>query len=432
MADDAQRSMSNQTEVPTQGPPPGPTEGNRWRTFAAPFAALLAMLPHVGILLGTRELFHDDHFRFTVPLARMVAESLRSGHLPLWNPWVLTGTPLVAERGGMVAHPGLWLALLFEPSHAVGILMVIFLAILAFGTTSLLLALRVRVAIAVAVGGVAAMSGPALSYTSNAPYLATLAFFPLALLAALRLARGQGGVRLGAFALGMAILGGDLPGALLLSILAFLVYLVEGGRLQGWRSLVLVLGVALLLGAGTWYPVTWALPFSERGAGIAASEAGRWSFHPIEFLGFLWPHPMGLPLPDFSFWPFLWQKGERLFLHSVWIGALLFGAAAWSLGRGGDRHARAWVFAATFLLLVAMGAHSPAWRAPSSSWRSACSCWPPASGRDCGPCCGRCSPSCAIPRNWPPPPRSCSSSRAACRFPGCAGIPGVCGVWPWG
>jgi hypothetical protein len=333
-----------------------------WHRHGPKIAALAALIPHLRVLSGHREFFHDDHSRFTVPLAKLVTEALGSGHLPLWNPWILTGTPLVGERGGMIAHPGLWLAFVLEPSHAVSVLIVLFLAVLAYGTTAFLLECGAATTFAVIAGVAASLMGPALSYTGNAPYLATLAFYPLALYAALGLARRGRGVLLGGFALGLAILGGDLPGAALLALVSFAMYWAAGGRAAGLVRLVRVLALALLIGAGAWYPVLWALPISERAAGIAAEEAGRWSFHPLEWLGLVWPHPLGLPLPEFSFWPFRWLKTERLFLHSVWIGALATVAAGWSFRRG-DRLARLLTGTALALLVLAMGKYSPAWSA---------------------------------------------------------------------
>ena len=331
----------------------------RWAPL---WAGLRAMAPSLGVLLGRTEFYYDDHFRFSAPIAGLVAEAARAHHLPLWNPWVLNGTPLVAERGSMIAHPGMLLALVMVPSHAVGTLMVLFLGVLAAGSTALLRALSVRTVLAIGAGAAIGLSGPALSYTSAAPFLATLACWPLVLLSALRLADGKGSVLAGGLALGMALLGGDLPGALLAAVVALFVFRARGGRLRAeWLRLSAALGVALIVGAGSWFPVLWAFPLSERGAGIAASEAGRWSFHPAEILGFIWPHPLGLPLPRFTYWPFRWLGHERLFLHSVWVGSLVSVAALVALRRGGERVARTFTIVALVLLVAATGKWTPLW-----------------------------------------------------------------------
>ena len=340
-----------------------PVAREAWAIRLLPlWAALAAMAPFFGVLTGRTEFYHDDFFRFTTPIATMFADAVRAGHLPLWNPWVLTGTPLVAERGSMIAHPGMLLALVMAPSHAVGTLMVLLLGVLAAGATALLRALAVRPVLALGVGAALGLCGPAVSYTGNPPFLGTLACWPLVLLAALRLARGKGSVWGGGLALGMALLGGDLPGALLAAVVAGFGFRAGGGSLRKqWPRLAAGGAIALVAGGGGWYPVVWALPLSERGAGIVASQAGRWSFHPGELLGFFWPHPLGLPLPHFTFWPFRWLEDERLFLHSVWVGALVSGASILALRRGGDRVARTFMVIALVLLVVATGTWTGLW-----------------------------------------------------------------------
>ena len=344
------------------GLPPTPRTDSTAKRFAPLWAAILAMAPFSSVLVGRSEFYFDDHFRFSTPIAQMFAESVRAGHLPLWNPWILTGTPLIAERGSMVAHPGMLLALGLSPSHAIGTLLVLLLGGLAAGSTALLQALSVRTVLAIGGGAAIGLSGPALTYTSNAPFLATLAFWPLILLSALRLAEKRPAVLGGGLALGMALLGGDLPGALLAALVGFAVFVVAGGRLRtAWLRLIAVLAIALVVGVGSWLPVVWALPFSERGAGIAAAEAGRWSFHPAEILGFLWPHPLGLPLPRLTLWPLRWIRGERLFLHSIWMGAMVSAASVLGLRRREEPLARAFIIIALILIVMATGAFTPLW-----------------------------------------------------------------------
>ncbi len=324
------------------------------------WAALLAMAPFASVLLGQSEFYVDDHFRFTRPLFALASESLRNGHLPLWNPWVQTGIPLLSERGGMVSHPGMLLALVLSPGHAVGVLMVAMLGILAAGSTALLRALSVRALLAVALGAGLGLSGPAISLTSNPPFLSTLALWPWVVLFALRLARGHSAVLGGGLSLGLALLGGDLPGSLLAALVALAVFFAAGGRMRvAWPRLLGVVALALVVGAGAWCPVLWALPHSERAAGIAAREAGRWSFHPAELLGFVWPHPLGLPLPRFTLWPFAHQHYQRLFLDSIWIGALPAVASLLALRKPGP--ARAFAVTGLVLFVLSTGDSTPLW-----------------------------------------------------------------------
>jgi hypothetical protein len=110
--------------------PPTPRSDSMAKRLAPLWAAMLAMAPFSSVPVGRREFYFDDHFRYATPIARLFAESMRAGHLPLWNPWILTGTPLISNWGSMVAHPGTLLALGLSPSHAIGTLVVLLLGVL--------------------------------------------------------------------------------------------------------------------------------------------------------------------------------------------------------------------------------------------------------------------------------------------------------------
>jgi hypothetical protein len=332
----------------------------RWARLGPLAAAVLAMLPHAAVVFGRAELFYDDHRRFSVPAATLAAEAVCSGTLPALNPYVGLGVPLLADPQTLSLYPGLLLACALPPSHALGLLFVLHLGLLAAGMAALLRDLRVAPALAVGAGAAAALSGPAVSWLTSGPYLITLSFFPWALLAARRLGRGEGtGAPLGV-ALGLAFLGGDVPGALVGGAVAVAVWASAGARSRS--GLVAALALSLLIGAATWAPLAWYVSRSVRAAGLSALEAGRWSFHPAELVGLLFPHPLGLPLPDNTFWPFGWIGQPRLFVHSVYVGALLFAfgvAGAVTLRR--DPFVRVAAVAAVVLVVLASGSTTPLW-----------------------------------------------------------------------
>src|SRR5215207_7657033 len=60
-------------------------------------AALVALVPHVLIVIGRAELFYDDHRRFSVPLGALAAQAVCRGELPAWNPYAGLGAPLMAD-----------------------------------------------------------------------------------------------------------------------------------------------------------------------------------------------------------------------------------------------------------------------------------------------------------------------------------------------
>jgi len=341
-------------------------QGDGGRAWRWPLlAALVAVLPHLPVVLGSAELFHDDHRRFSVPLGALAAEAVCRGELPAWNPYAGLGAPLLADPQTLATYPGLLLACLLPASHALGLLFVLHLAVLAAGLAALLVALGVRPAIAVGVGAAAALCGPAPSWLTSGPYLITLSFFPWVMLAAWRLGQAEAGrippaVMLG-LALGLAVRGGDVPGALCQAAVALVIWASVGRK--GFAALAAAGGLALVIGTAVWMPLLWYLGRSVRAGGLSAAEAGRWSLHPAELLGFFVPHPTGLPLPDNTFWPFGWLKQPRLFVHSYYVSALLAGCAAWAAAAlRRDRLVRGLALPALALLLIATGSTTPLWK----------------------------------------------------------------------
>ena len=336
------------------------------------------MAPHLPVIFGGAELYFDDHRRFSVPLGTLAARAVCAGELPAWNPSLGLGIPLLADPQTLALYPGLLLACWLPASHALGLLFVLHLGILAAGMALLLADLggddgqRVGGPLAAAVGAVVGLCGPAVSWLTSGPYLVTLAFFPWVLLAARRLGRvdagdwravGAAAAGLGA-ALGLAARGGDVPGALCQALVAVVVWRSAGGGAR--RTVVGLAGagaLALIIGAPAWAPLAWYLGRSVRAAGIDPREAGLWSMHPGELVGLLAPNPLGLPLPENTFWPLSWIGRPRLFVHSLYQSALLaaFAVAAviWSWRR--DRAVRALAIAALVLLIVATGATTPLW-----------------------------------------------------------------------
>jgi hypothetical protein len=341
--------------------PDGNRGGWRWPLLAA----ALALAPHLSVMLGRTELFYDDHRRFSVPVAAQAAQAICRGELPAWNPYAGVGAPLLADPQSLALHPGLRLACLLPVSHALGLLFVLHLGLLAAGLTVLLRALGARAGVAVGVGAAAALCGPAPSWLTSGPYLITLSFFPWTILAAWRLGQAEKQqippALLLALALGLALRGGDIPGALCQAAVAVVVWASAGRR--GAAALVGAGALALLIGVAAWLPLFWYLGRSVRAGGLSTAEAGRWSFHPAELVGFFAPHPAGLPLPENTFWPFGWVKQPRLFVHSYYVSALLAGAAVWAaVALRRDRLVRALLGSAAVLLLVATGSTTPLWR----------------------------------------------------------------------
>jgi hypothetical protein len=329
------------------------------------------MLPYAGLALGISDLYYDDHLRFDVPMTGLINQALRSGHLPLWNPYVGVGAPLITDVSALPVYPARILGCALPAGQALGLLLLIQLGVLAAGATVLLRELGALSVLAAGAGAALALAGPAPSWLTSPAYLTSLSFFPWTLLFARRLGRGESMALIGlGVSIGLATLGGDVPGTLFATGAGLLVW---WGACRERRRADIALradlvrlsgagGLALVIGAGSWVPLCWFLQRSARGSGITSMEAGQWSLSPADLLGLFLPNPRGLPLPEFTFWPFRTMSRERLFVHSLYVGATVAGFGLWGFWRERkDAFVRWAAVAAIVLYLLATGAETPLW-----------------------------------------------------------------------
>jgi hypothetical protein len=91
----------------------------------------------------------DDGVLFNVPLRVAAAHILVSGHLPLWNPYIFGGMPLLGAAQGGLLFPLNWFYLFFSPAVATNVMVVSTYMIAALG--AYLYARRTRTSIAGAI-----------------------------------------------------------------------------------------------------------------------------------------------------------------------------------------------------------------------------------------------------------------------------------------
>ena len=65
----------------------------------------------------------DDGIIFNIPLRVAAANMMRSGYLPLWNPYIFSGMPLHAAAQAGVLFPLNWFYLISSPPVATNLMM---------------------------------------------------------------------------------------------------------------------------------------------------------------------------------------------------------------------------------------------------------------------------------------------------------------------
>src|SRR2546430_1455071 len=76
--------------------------------LAALTLTLAPLLYFSPVLLKDGVLCPDDGILQNVPLRFVIAQMIRSGYVPLWNPYILSGMPLLATAQGGVLFPLNW------------------------------------------------------------------------------------------------------------------------------------------------------------------------------------------------------------------------------------------------------------------------------------------------------------------------------------
>ena len=320
-----------------------------------------------------------DLVSFLWPMARFAARSLRAGVIPLWNPYLYSGAPFVADNQSGVFYPInlLTFALFGEPSYAVMEALVIFHIWLAGANMFALargLGLRRPAALA---GGVAfALSDLFVTHIGNLNLNATAAWLPLLLLLAHRaLAGGSPGWAAGAgMVLAVAALAGH--GQMLLFLaLALVLYLLyrlavdwrqgshEGsheGSHKGcpyWRHAGRTLGLAaLIVAVGVGGAALTLLPAYEMAAHtgrgcLPYDEATRYSLPPQALIGLLAPGFYGRGPAGF------WGPWDRVEVGYAGVVTLVLAAVAIRNSQFAIRNF--FTLLVVLALLLAMGCHMP-------------------------------------------------------------------------
>lgn len=276
---------------------------------------------------------------------RFALESLRQGELPLWNPYLFSGVPFIANPQPALFYPPTWLILLLPPTRAVGLLYLLHFWLAALGMWAWLRAEGADVAGAF-LGAVAfAFSGYffARVYAGHIGVVMTQAWLPLILWALRRVVqrgRWEGAV-LGGLPVAMSLLAGHTASFYYVALVAAVYALcLAWERASGeWRALPRALVLPALMGltglalaAAQLAPTLEFLRLSTR-QGTDYAFAASYSWSPGYLLTLLVPYFFGEPV-RVGYWgdgPF-----EEFVLYVGLLPLLLALVLGWRL-----RHRRA-------------------------------------------------------------------------------------------
>lgn len=327
-------------------------------------AAVLALFFAPAILSSDQFLYRDAG-RMHWPIKRHVAERLRRGQLPEWNPYLGLGVPMVAGAVDAVQHPFnlLLVALPFEVGFKLWTLLSYLVA--AGGGYAWARRLGRSEPASLAAGLAFALSGFLVSSSDNHTYLTTLAALPWLFAAAHGWLERPGAGRLALLGLasGLCAAGGDPQawgfGVVALPLYSMAVPRQEGGRLARLGRGAAAAAAAVVGAAPFILPVLAWMPHSSRGGTVSEVEIARWNLPPLRILELALPHMFRDQPGTLGSWVYIAFGGGELtpipWVLSIYAGVSVIALAL--LGAARSRSARWLLAGAAVATWMSLGIH---------------------------------------------------------------------------
>jgi hypothetical protein len=342
----------------------------RWRRNGAPgwlvdavavvALGVLILVFFYKIALTNQVLAGIDVFAYFYPYRDFISQALRAGHLPVWNPYLFMGAPLLANSQAAVLYPLHWPLIWLSAPKQVAWSIVLHIWLAAVGTW--LFARRMiglRPAAAFVAATVLALGGFLDAQVEHLNQLNASAWLPWLLIClegATRPRRRWLALLGGSAIVSLILLAGHTQAAYIVLFGAALYALGRGLgdlRQRRWRTgLAGLAGLALMcvsgvvLAAGQLLPTLELSRLSVRSGGLPYNEAASFSLKPsLVFKAFLPPLIWDPPFSEYVAYVGL-------------IGLALAAVGAWARLRRRQRGgaALALAFAGVFL---AFGAYNP-------------------------------------------------------------------------
>ena len=312
-----------------------------------------------------------------LPWHSFALQVMAGGHVPLWNPWLGMGAPLLANHQSAVLYPPNLLLAVVGPAWGHGLLVLLHLVLA--GAGMVLLARRLGLgASGQTVSAIAfSLSGYLVARAGFLSMNAALAWVPWIVGAGLGLARATAGpsplaqrvpaAGLFSFFLAMQWLAGHAQTAWYTLVLSTVWLLAAGywtARGRGMaRTGVVALGAVLFastLAAAQILPTLEYWRESQRAAGVDVELALTYSFWPWRLLGLVAPDLFGNPATG-DYWGY-----SNYWEDAIYIGVLPFLFALASIRRAfrpSADESQGWlrlhVLLAAACLLLALGKNTP-------------------------------------------------------------------------
>lgn len=341
-----------------------------------PYLVLMALIQLFlyPVSLGGENFYWRDILSHSYPAKKIFVDSLQSGLFPLWNPYVSTGTPYLADLSNQPLYLFNIIFLFFDGHKAINITI---LGHYLLSSVFCFLYLRsVTKKILVSLWGAICfpLCGYSLSVSCNLEYLGVVAWLPGIFYGYESFLKSYKSIYLAvaSVCLSMLIFSGDPFSYYVTAILLCLYTLFHNDKLnrnvrtpsiRGRKVLALLLvgGLSLVLSAVQLIPSAELAINSARSGGLPYITATEWSFHPLRLLEVLFPFYFGYTLPIPHYWGIFLHGGNNAvpWVESVYVGVFTLFFAILSLRQRGHSIVKFWIVAAIVTFFIALGKFSP-------------------------------------------------------------------------
>jgi Bacterial membrane protein YfhO len=347
------------------GSPDGASE-RRGDARALSALVLLVAVFFSPVLFGGRIFYERDIHSVWWSQTEAFVRCVASGSLPLWDPLIGFGQPMLANPNAQIAYPPTWLNLIVPLGLAYTLFAVGHILFAGVGIYFLARHLGASRPASLLASAVLVLSGPVLSMVSLWHHLAGACWMPWVLLAADR-GLTTPTIRRGlavAAASAMQILAGSADMVAMTALIIGARILTVGTPRALWGALsrprLVVAGVAAIFALGLsavqWWPaVDYARESARRS--LPYEERVQWSLHPVAAAQTFLPVPPRPKILTEAAEKRLFDRGEP-FINSVYLGLATVPLAA--LAIVGPRRSLAWFVCAVVVtaFLVALGRYT--------------------------------------------------------------------------
>ncbi|HWQ31566.1 MAG TPA: YfhO family protein [Blastocatellia bacterium] len=344
-----------------------PTDSSRRaRLFAVAALILLPLVWFLPAVAGRVSLAPGDVWISNLGVRVLLGRMIAHGQLPLWNPYIFGGMPLLANVYTGAIYPPNWLFAVFSPAVALNALMITTIHLSLIGTYLFARRLGMERLPALVSGIVFAFSGFSIAHLDHIHRLTAVVWLPWILLAIEQLffKAEWRWIALGAVFVALQLFAGDpqmtLYTAMLGAAYALFSLCAREQRQKRWRFIAAgaaMSAIGLLLSLAQLLPEAELLGQGER-AGLTYEYFAGYSLPPRHLVALIFPYFFGgASLRPYSL-PYRGEWNEIIPCGYVGLLGLMLIVTAW-LSRKRDRQLWFWTVTAIVALALAFGGYLP-------------------------------------------------------------------------